>query len=266
MQNRANVALKDCRHGRLMFYRTDQYVGRSLDVYCEFSELEADLFAELLKPGAVAVDVGANVGAHTLRMAKAVGPAGMVHAFEPQRALYYMLCGNMALNECSQVHTYHAAVGSASGEVCVPIFDYASGGNFGGVSLAYGMWKEGEPVPVVTLDSLRLKKCDFMKIDVEGMEREVLAGAEDLLAGHRPVLYVENDRPEKSTMLIQWILDRGYRLFWHLTPLFNPSNVAGKIDNVFPNIISVNMLGIAAERCGEIIGLREITSPTDNWR
>jgi FkbM family methyltransferase len=266
MQSGANVALRECRHGRMMFYQTDQYIGRSLDLYREFSELEADLFAVLLKSGAVAIDVGANVGAHTLRMARAVGPEGLVHAFEPQRALYYMLCGNMALNECSQVHAHHAAVGSAPGEICVPILNYASGGNFGGVSLAYGPWKEGESIPVVTLDNLGLKRCDFIKIDVEGMEREVLAGAEELLAELRPVLYVENDRPEKSMTLIQWLLDHSYRLFWHLTPLFNPCNIAGNIENVFTNIISVNMLGIAAERCGDITGLPEITSPTDTWR
>ena len=82
--------------------------------------------------------------------------------------------------------------------------------------------------------------------NVEGMEREVPADAEELLAEHRPVLYVENDRREKSAALVQWILDHGYRLFWHLMPLFNPGNVAGNPENVFPDIVSVSMRGIAA--------------------
>ena len=76
---------KDCRHGKLMYLLNDAYIGRSLDVYGEYSEGEIDLFRQLLRPGDVAIDVGANIGALTVPMARLVQPGGAVVAFEPQR-------------------------------------------------------------------------------------------------------------------------------------------------------------------------------------
>src|SRR4051794_21224650 len=95
--DRPPVRLKACRHGAMMYFAGDQYVGRSFDLYGEFSEGETALFAQVLKPGMTAIDAGANIGAHTVYFAKAVGPEGRVHAFEPQRRVYYLLCGNVSL-------------------------------------------------------------------------------------------------------------------------------------------------------------------------
>src|SRR5947208_10976207 len=95
---RTPVRVKACRPGIMMYYVTDPRVGRSLDLYGEFAEGAARLFQRIVQPGMTALEVEANVGAHTLCLAKAVGPAGRVLAFEPQRARYQMLCGNLALN------------------------------------------------------------------------------------------------------------------------------------------------------------------------
>ncbi len=116
----------------------------------------------------------------------------------------------------------------------------------------------------MTLDSLGLNEVSFIKIDVEGMERAVLRGASETLSRDRPILYVENDRAEHSRELISLILGAGYRLFWHLPPLFNPKNFSGAVRNIFPNVVSVNMLGVHQTTASNIRGLREITSP-DDW-
>ena len=192
--------LKDCRHGRMLFLKRDVYIGRSLDVYGEFSELEGELFAQLLQPGAVVIEVGANIGAHTVHLAKLVGPQGAVLAFEPQRVIHQLLCANVALNELFNVHSFHAAAGRAPGSLKVPPLDYAAENNFGGLSL--GGASTGEDVPVVTLDGFNLPAVRLLKVDVEGMEADVLLGARQLIARHRPVLYVENDRRDKSEALI----------------------------------------------------------------
>lgn len=84
--------------------------------------------------------------------------------------------------------------------------------------------------------------CHFIKIDVEGMEGDVLAGAVETINRFRPALYVENDRKEKSTELIERLLGLDYRLYWHLPPLFNRKNFAGHEEDVFGQIVSVNML------------------------
>lgn len=255
---------KHCRHGAMLYLATDQYVGRSLDRYGEFSEGEAALFAQIIKPGMTVLDIGANMGSHTVYFARIVGGAGRVFAFEPQRIIHQILCANVVLNALPNVFARHACVGCKTDPIFIPPMNYGSVNNFGGLGL--GKFTAGEPVPQVTLDSLALDRCDFIKIDVEGMECEVLQGAGETLTRHKPVLYVENDRSEKSATLIALLFDLGYRLFWHLPPLFNPANFFGVQENIFGNIVSVNMLGVPKSMNSNLTGFKEVTSPTDQWR
>jgi FkbM family methyltransferase len=260
----ANLRLKRCKHGAMMFYANDEYIGRSLDLYGEFSEGEMELFNDFLRPGMTVVDVGANIGVHTVYFALNVGPSGHVLAFEPQHVLYQMLCGNVALNGHYNVVALNAGLGAQSGTILVPRVDYASGGNFGGLSL--GKWEKGDEVPLRTLDSYGLEACHLIKIDVEGMELAVLEGAVTVLDEHRPFLYVENDREQNSKALIAWLLNRDYRLYWHMPRMFNAKNYFAESQNVFGNIVSINMLCIPGTSDAFVDGLREITSPEDHWR
>jgi FkbM family methyltransferase len=261
------VRARACKHGAMIYYSTDQYIGRSLDVYGEYSEGEVDLFKQITRPGMVVVDVGANIGVFTVYFAKEVGASGRVYSFEPQRSLYYILCGNLALNGLNNVTAIHGALGATPGTIFAPALDFAKGGNFGGLPLGGGTGGQvaGETVGVSTLDALDLERCNLIKIDVEGMECTVLRGAVQTLAKHKPLLYVENDRQENSAELIQWLLDHGYRLYWHLPPLFNPNNYFGEQKEVFSPIISINMF--CAPRSLEMrVQLPEIISPDDDWR
>jgi len=260
---KAPLRLKACRHGVMMYFATDWIIGRSLDLYGEFSEGEVALFAQMLKPGMTVVDVGANIGAHTVYFATAVGARGRVFAFEPQRIIYQMLCGNVALNMHGNVVAVQAALGASPGRIVVPRVDYTKGGNFGQVALDSA--QPGETVNVQTLDAYSLKSCHLIKIDVEGMEQSVLEGARKTLAAHQPILYVENDREEKSAGLIKWLLDAGYRLFWHLPWLFNPNNFAGFDTDIY-GLSSINMLCLPKTMNAAVPGLPQITSPTDKWQ
>lgn len=82
----ANNRVKACRHGLMLYNIHDKNVGRSLDIYGEWVQAEARLMQALLRPGDTAVDVGANIGAHTVVMAQSVGKTGKVWVFKPQRA------------------------------------------------------------------------------------------------------------------------------------------------------------------------------------
>lgn len=248
--------LKPCRHGMMLYNVHDVYIGRSLELYGEFSEGEAALFQQVVWPGQVVLEVGANIGAHTLLLAQLVGLTGAVLAFEPQRIVYQTLCANLALNSVTNVHCFHAALGKAPGRIAVPGIDYSHTSNFGGLEL--GSYTEGESVPVLTVDGLNLSRCDFLKIDVEGMEQEVLAGAVQLIAAQAPILYVENDRPQKSDALIRFIDDLGYHMYWHTPPLFNPNNFAGNAGNVFGQIASVNMLCLPKNLPQQVRGLQPV--------
>ena len=257
------TVLKQCRHGPLLFLREDIYIGRSLDLYGEFSELEAVLFAQLVRPGDTVVEVGANIGVHTVHLARLAGATGRVHAYEPQRVIFQLLCANVALNSLFNVYTHHAAAGSSAGELHVPPLNHAAVNNFGGLSLSYE--KNGEPVPVLCLDALALPSLKLLKVDVEGMEHEVLSGAREMIRQHRPFLYVENDRREKSAALISLINELGYDMYWHLPALYNPDNFAGNPHNAFPSLVSINLLCVPKESSLTINGFRKITGPDDWW-
>ena len=237
--------LKRCRYGLMLYNPNDRFVGRALDLYGEFSEGEVELFRQIVKPGQVVLDVGANIGTHTLFFAHAVGSRGVVIAFEPQRLVFQTLCANMALNSITNVICRNNGVGEDSGILRVPALDPQKVQNFGGLSLRGQT--EGEPVERISIDDLDLKRCHFMKIDVEGMEIPVVAGAKETILRYRPTLYVENDREEYSDDLIRLISSLRYRLYSHRPPLFNRDNVARNRDNVFSDIISENMLCLPEE-------------------
>jgi FkbM family methyltransferase len=187
----------------------------------------------------------------------------VVYAFEPQRIVFQTLCANMALNSVVNVHCRPEALGESPRTIMVPPIDYSSENNFGGMTLG---GRAGEAVAVVTLDSLNLPRCDFLKIDVEGMELNVLKGAARTIETLRPILYVENDRGELSAPLIEHLLSLDYNLYWHLPPLYNPENFYRNPVNEFGRTVSVNMLGIHSSVASAISGLKKIEGPTSDWR
>ena len=251
--------LKECRYGTLLYNVNDRFIGQALDLYGEYSEGEVDLFRRIVRAGDIVLDVGANLGAHTLFFAKTVGPRGAVLAFEPQRLVFQTLCANMALNNITNVLCYWTALTDAPGVMRVPVLDPRQPDNFGGVALP-GQAK-GDQITVMRADSFDLPRCRLIKVDVEGMELEVLRGASRLIERHHPLLYVENDRPARAAELIRWIHGRGYRLHWHRPWLYNPDNFLGNPHNEYPNVMSQNMLCIHSGQPLEVPDLVPVTVP-----
>jgi FkbM family methyltransferase len=258
----AACAVKPCRHGVFHYFSNDLYVGRSLELYGEFSESEVALFQTLLKPGAVVVEAGANIGALTVPIARQVGQPGRVIAYEPQAVLAELLARNLAANGIENVDVRCAALGASRSTITVPRLDYRASGNFGGVALGS---PEGDRVPVDTIDGLGLERVDLIKVDVEGMEVEVLIGGGETVLKHRPVLYVENDRAERSRLLITTVLALGYRAWWHFAGLFNPANHLGNPENVFARIMSVNLLCLPEEWRMDVTDGIAVLGPDDDW-
>jgi FkbM family methyltransferase len=236
------------RHGTMLGLSGDRYITRALEVYGEFSPLEWSLFAQLVKPGMTVVEIGANIGAHSVPLARACSP-GPLYLFEPQQRVFQLLCANLTLNGVRNAIAYPEACGAAAGYVIVPHLDYSAPLNFGGVSVqAEDSGVAGMAVRVTPLDSLKLQACHLIKIDVEGFEAQVLRGAAETIRAHRPLLYVENDRASLQQELISLIDGMGYRQYWHLPPLFVANNFNGCAEDVFGEIVSVNMLCIPNER------------------
>ena len=70
------TALKECRHGFFLYNRNDTFIGRSLDLYGEWCEGELVALFQIVQPGQVVIDVGANIGTHTVPLAKKVTQSG----------------------------------------------------------------------------------------------------------------------------------------------------------------------------------------------
>ena len=212
------MRLKKCRRGPMLYSSNDTAIGKLLDTYGEFSEPEVETLSKMVNPGDLVVEVGANIGALTVPMAQFVGPQGHVVAFEPQCILFQNLCANLSLNDLTNVRAINAAVGRENGSVTLPKIDYSAPGMFGAHSIEGAT--DGEEVQLLALDHyLRTNRCRLMKIDVEGMEEQVILGARAYIDQHKPILYVENDRQEKSPSLIRTLMDMDYRLYWHLPTL-----------------------------------------------
>jgi FkbM family methyltransferase len=259
------VVVKRAKHGLFAFNRNDNFIGRSLDLYGEWAEAEVSVLTRFLRPGATMVDVGANVGTHTVPFARAVGEQGTVLAFEPQRWSFHLLCANVALNALSNVQCLRQALGDRAGSVAIPRLSPHESRNFGAVAtLPAG---NGEDVACVTLDSLELPACDLIKIDVEGAEPQVLRGASATIARHRPVLFVENNTVEKARATLTAILDLGYHPWWHLSLYFNSANHFGNAENVFARYQpEANLLCFPTEVDHGIPELIACIGDHDDWR
>jgi len=215
--------LVDALHGKFRVPVLDRYLGPCLDLYGEFSEDEVDLFASFVEPGTVVLDIGANIGAHTVALAQLVGEKGTVIAAEPQEAMYDLLVDNVDVNGLDErCRLLRMAFGARRGRCLMPPINYDVSGSFGSMSLL-----DLKPEPdwpscaVETVDHLLrdFGRTSFWKLDVEGMERGVMRGGANRIAADRPVIYFENDRRAESAKTLEVILGYGYRCFWHFPRL-----------------------------------------------
>ena len=192
---------------------TGAYQSGEVDTAVGILELRRKYFGS----GVVAIDGGANIGVHTIEWAKAMHSWGKVAAFEPQERLYYALAGNIALNNCGNAVAMHAALDAKSGMMTMPIPNYNAPANFGGLNLRGAIdigqkVTDSAPVRTIAIDDLGLDRLDLLKLDVEGMEMEALAGAQKTIAEFLPVLMVEWIKVDKDE-LIAWTAEYGYEAF-----------------------------------------------------
>jgi FkbM family methyltransferase len=255
--------VRPCRHGAMVFLPYDTAIGRALELYGEFAECENRLMSALVRPGDVVVDVGANVGTVALALARAVGPQGTLHLFEPQPILQQALHTTLTINGLTTARLYGVAVGNSAGQVKIPVVRPEEPGNYGAVRVTEA--SGGIAVPLITLDSLMLPHCRLIKIDVEGMDFDVLLGAADLIARTRPFIYMEAKEGPATSGAIGWLQSRGYGCYWHFATFFSPDNFRGVRDNVFGNVGDINLLALPAES-GLQANLPLIREATSSWQ
>lgn len=205
--------LLTCDHGLMIVNRFDcnhENVGHGqwlLD-HGNASTIEAaccfDSIKEYREP--IIFDIGANIGTFTTWIAKAF-PKGKIYAFEPQRAVFQMLSGNAAINNLYNVYTYNIGLGKVNTKIEFEEPNYFSKNDFGMFSLVEKMVDESNQTIVVQINTLDwfleyydIPKVHLLKIDVEGMDLDVLIGGTNTIKKHLPVIFIEHCDNRKSIL------------------------------------------------------------------
>ncbi len=227
-------------HGTMIMNRFDQHVIGANRAYgagfqlLDKASYDADEVALMLMvldlrrkhygDGVVAVDCGANLGVHTVEWAKHMTSWGVVLALEAQERIYYALAGNIAINNCFNARAIHAAVANRAGTMKMPKPNYFAYASFGSLELKKRDNTEfiGQPidysedkmvdVQTINLDSLNFPRLDVIKIDVEEMELDVLAGAAKTIGANHPIMLIEALKTDTKA-LRAWLENAGYRVF-----------------------------------------------------
>lgn len=161
-----------------------------------------------IQEGDVVVDAGAHIGVFTVRASLKVGETGKVYAFEPERENFKYLSLNTKGLE--NIEIFEKALWSSEGSKTL----YYSKGNTGGHSLfLYNGREAAYEVKTVRLDDVVAEKVDFIKIDVERSELEVLRGAEKILEKYRPYIAAElHEGPQLVNAVKSFLSKYGYKV------------------------------------------------------
>lgn len=233
------VAIHPLRWGNFILLEGDMISSFS-QYYGEWAEVEVQIFRSLLQPNDNVIEVGANIGMHAVPLAKTI-PQGKLFCFEPQRIIHQILCGNVALNQLTNVKIYQQAVGSSGGgRIEIETSDYSNTWNYGSFSLEKGFSSEStfegnttlETVEIVALDEVTelqaLPHLKLLKIDAEGFETQVLSGASQLIEKHKPLIFVEALPNEKFMPLLTTLEEMNYCCYWVVSDRYQKKNFFNK--------------------------------------
>ena len=166
-----------------------------------------------IKPGMNVLEAGANIGYYLIQEARMVGEEGHIYAFEPDPNNIDLLNKNIALNEITNVTFNPAALGNQEGKIK---FNLADRGNLSGFtfetdkSVDVQMYKGDE--------ILKGKRIDYVRMDVEGFELEILKGLENLLKESVKGLFIEIhptyllEHGSSLEHFLGWLDERGFKI------------------------------------------------------
>jgi FkbM family methyltransferase len=189
-------------------------LGLTTKLYGGFETTELELARSLIKPGSIVLDVGANIGLWTAYLARASEPNGRVWAFEPLEQNLKRLQQHLAMNRVRNVDVHPMALGLTTGPVRLLIPTDLAFASTVSLPPRRGL-VENRVVPMYTLDAIWKQSgspsVSLAKIDVEGGELAVLAGAKLLLNACRPSLIIEAPTQDQLTAIAAHLEPLGYR-------------------------------------------------------
>jgi FkbM family methyltransferase len=180
----------------------------------KYYENDSKIFSQYIKQGDAVIDVGANLGFLATMFASFVGSQGKVFCFEPSKPIYSKLLKTISKNNLSQVVPYNLGCGKEHSKLKLNRVNSSSGNNsLVNPDIISATAEEIEIVPLDSIDELKKVKINFMKIDTEGFEPEVLLGAKELIAANKPIIYIEmgGDYLESTQRSLKILDEYGYK-------------------------------------------------------
>ncbi len=217
--------MKKVQGSRMFLDLNDLGIGRELALYGVHEKNSTEEVRRVIKPGMKILEVGANIGYYALIETKLAGPTGHLYAIEPSPYNFDLLKRNLELNNIRNADLHQAAFGEKRGKVKFYMYDRSNLSSF--IKREdMGMETTEIEVDMITLDDfLRLKKADFIRMDVEGYELEILKGSVQVLSSeNKPKLFfieVHSELLHKKNSsgreIIEFLAKYGYEVrksFW----------------------------------------------------
>jgi FkbM family methyltransferase len=243
-----DLAMGVSRYGAIFHYAEPDLIGRSLVRYGEWAHFEIETLMRLIGDGDCVLDVGSFIGTHALAFGKRVGPSGCVVAFEPNKQSFAILAMNTCTISRSNITPINIALGASCREVTSFVEQEL---NTGLSKIVESDGADCDHVDMKTLDSLTLVRMpSLIKIDVEGMEIDVLKGATLTIEKSRPFIFAEVNSVANGLKLLDWAREVGYICLGCSHAAFNPGNFLGDSENFLGSARECGLLMIADERIG----------------
>jgi FkbM family methyltransferase len=243
MLNESAMTKVDTRYGEMFVLSADSVVSMSLVQYGEWAEGEIDVSKFFIPDGGIVLDIGAFIGSHARAYSQLVGPKGCVYAFEPRSEIFEILQLNAAISDFNNIISHQVAIADFSGEFMTHSIDIDSIENFGALSLKINERNPGNSiVKTICVDDLSIERLDFIKIDVEGMEAQVLHGARNSIARTSPVILCECNSIKGGAQILEIAKEMNYYCFGILFSAFNEDNFKKNNHNIFEHAKEVSFL------------------------
>jgi len=231
-----------CRYGEFSVPDQNDLIFNALREYGEWAQEELDMLSRFVRPGDTVLDIGAFIGTHARAFSQMVGAQGIVHAFEPNERIYRELFKNAQLAPYSNIKTYQVALGARKQTQFL-----LQGDLLGNLGASQVLEDDRDASTTVieqeSLENLGLPRIDFIKIDVESMEYDVVVGGIRAIRQHAPVIFLEANSLQAAGRIIDLAHGMDYVVFGHVSRAFNPENF---------NRSTTNMFGEARE-CGLLL-------------
>lgn len=261
------------RHG-IFIARDNDMITKMIRIYGEWAEDSVQLIKSLTSPGDTILDIGANIGALTIPLAKHVGQDGQIYAIEGQIENFYHLCANLVINDLSEVRAFNCLAGDKRSESRVFYGDKSSSqsqnnGSFSFCNIIdtpFEFKSNCDRIIIETMDHIlsHVDRLDLVKIDVEGAEPQVLNGMLCLINKHLPYIYCECASEKSYREIVPILESLDYSCFWHPTYHYRVENYT-RSKNLTPGYGDLNLIAIHKTKNHSCLDVITGLSCVESW-